>query len=119
MKISFTVTKSTKNQKGSFVLTLKYTEKVQFFGQIKDVTRTCYLGGMPNEVAVNTVIVEDTDNFYIKEYPTAMVKDAQNNVKFMDVQEALKADLEHEVLNLKWIHVRTAIEKGVAIEKAA
>lgn len=98
---------------------MKYKETVLFFGQSKEVTRTVYLGGMPNEIAVGTVIEEDTANFYIQEYPTAMITDAQGVVTFMDVAHCLKNNIEHEVLNLKWLHVRSAIEKNVTIEKAA
>lgn len=122
-QVEFTVTKCTKNAKGSYVLTLVQQVEGIIFGQKKMVKRTCYIGGMPQEVAVGTKLIEDTNNFYTKEYPTARViveKDADGNptkVEFADIKDVINTDKEYEILPLMWIHIKTAIDN--TLRKAA
>lgn len=111
MKAEFTVRKCTKNQKGAYLLTLDYKEKVMIFGEPKEVSRTVYLGGMPNEKAVGTVISEDTDNFYTKVYPAALVSKNDGSKEVMEIKDAMDQGLEYEKLDLTYIHAKSAMDR--------
>lgn len=87
MQTAFKVLSCNPNQDGKFVWKLQTSKKVTTFGVEKVVTRTYYIGGMPVEVAVDSIIQEDMSKFEIKEYPFANPDTG-------------------EVIPLKWLHAK-------------
>jgi hypothetical protein len=88
--IEFTIAQSNPNKTGGYVwkLTTEFVSKV--FGIEKLVKRTFYIGNMPVEGVVNTKIKQDMDAFEVKEY-------------------AFQHPDTGEMLNLKWLHVKSPI----------
>lgn len=101
MKVKFTVVTCNPNEKGGFVFKLLVVENATAFGMTKEIKRTYYIGGMPAEVAVGQEFEEDLDKFEIVERAYEIVND-QN---------------EREVIYLKWLHVKGAVDK-VDIKRA-
>jgi hypothetical protein len=117
MNLKFTVKQCTANKEGKFVLKLVYLESTKVFGQMKDVKRTCYIGGMATAVAIDTVLEEDTNNLIFKTYSQAMIIQADGTALFMPIEAAIEQKLEYTHLDLTWIHVKTEIDR--ARERAA
>ena len=108
MKQKFKVISCNANKSGGFVWKLQTTAMVTVFGINKTVKRTYYLGGMPQAINVGVELEEDINKFEIKEYPTAMIKNADGTATFMKPEDAAKAGVAHEILSLKWLHAKAA-----------
>jgi hypothetical protein len=94
MNIEFTVSGSNPSNEGkTFVWKLVYVEIVKLFGIEKSVKRTYYVGGMPQAATIGDKIKANTDDFRIVER---------------------EFELEGEVMMLKWIHAKTAMDKAAA-----
>ena len=99
MKIKFTVVTCNPNEKGGFVFKLEVVELAKVFGMTKSVKRTYYIGGMPEAVEVGTEFEEEMDNFEVKEYDYTFRNEETGN---------------DETIQLKWLHVKTIVDKAIS-----
>ena len=75
------------NEGKTFVWKLAIVTEAVVFGIKKSVTRTYYIGGMPQQAAIGTVLQEDLSKFNVVERPF---------------------ETEDGVIMLKWLHVKVA-----------
>jgi hypothetical protein len=106
MKVTFTVVSCNPNKDGGFVFKLENIEEVQAFGMTKNIKRTYYIGGMPQEVAVGTKFEEELNNFEIKERSYVIeTEDDAGNAK-------------EETIWLKWLHVKSSVDRNTKVTRA-
>lgn len=87
----FKVLKCTqKEDKTGYVWTLSCIEETTCFGIKKTVSRKCYIGGMPKEVAIGTELTEDISRFDLVRRPYSF-KDELGKVVDID---------------LLWLHIK-------------
>jgi hypothetical protein len=102
MKVKFTVVSCNPNQNQGFVFKLETIEQATAFGLTKTIKRTYYIGGMPEAVEVGKEFEEDIDKFEIVERPYEIVNENQ----------------EREIIYLKWLHVKGAVDKATNVKRA-
>jgi hypothetical protein len=79
------------NEGKTFVWKLQSTVIAEAFGIKKTVKRTYYIGGMPEEIAAGTELVEDMAKFEVTERPYDVTDDITGEVT---------------TIMLKWLHVK-------------
>lgn len=88
MFVTFTITQSTPSNEGkTFVWKLEANFVVKAFGVEKSVRRVFYIGGMPIEGVIGSIVKEDLNNFTI-------------------VERAWPNPETGEKMLLKWLHVK-------------
>jgi hypothetical protein len=107
MKVKFTVVTCNPNKEGGFVFKLENIEEVKAFGMIKSIKRTYYIGGMPQEVPVGTEFEEELNNFEIKE--RSYVIDTEDEA----------GNSKQETIWLKWLHVKSTVDKNTKVKREA
>jgi hypothetical protein len=108
--INFTVAACTQTKENKFVWKLHVIHSAEAFGIVKEIKRTYYIGGMPKELPVGTVIADTLDKFKIVERPCAVITDPRHTDagKVMDEAAAKKLGMEYKVINLSWLHLKVA-----------
>lgn len=104
----FTVVSSKPNKTGGYVIKLSANLVAQAFGMTKVIKRTFYIGAMPQALATGLEIMEDLSKFDIVARPCAVVKHADGRVETMNVEDAQKQGIAHEIYMLKYLHVKAA-----------
>ena len=107
MKVLFTVVTCNPNKEGGFVFKLETIEEAKAFGMVKSIKRTYYIGGMPEAVEVGAQFEEEMNNFEIKERSYVIeTEDTEGNKK-------------EETIWLKWLHVKSTVDKNTKVTREA
>jgi hypothetical protein len=104
MKVKFTVVSCNPNQTEGFVFKLETIEEAKAFGMTKKIKRTYYIGGMPEAVEVGTEFEEELNNFEIKERSYEIDNNETGN---------------KETIWLKWLHVKSTVDKNTKVVREA
>ena|SRR5688500_8498251 len=106
MKVKFKVVTCNPNKTEGFVFKLETIEEASAFGMIKTIKRTYYIGGMPAAVEPGAEFEEELSNFEIKERSYEIdTEDEDGNAK-------------KETIWLKWLHVKSTVDRNTKVTRA-